>query len=458
MSAHKLFGTAGIRGKYLDFVTPHLASKLGFALGHFLKNKGSVAIGYDSRTTRDVLFDAFASALLSSGINVYDLGEVPVTVVGFASLFSYDASVMITASHNPPEYNGFKFYRNGREFLRSEESDIEKFTNQSPSYVKWNFVGSYHKKDLSIEYMNYLIKFIRNNREKLRIAVDCVNGATSRYTPYLLTKLGHTVVSINAQSDGYFPAHLAEPSERNLEDTINIVKELDVDFAIAHDGDGDRIAVITSDGTFINTSRIIALMSSYELSKTKSNLVITTIDTSYAIDFIVSKHNAEVIRTRLGGLVNEIVNQPDKSVAFASEPWKPIFPYLGLWIDGIFGALRLTEMISNSDKSLNELLLEIPNYPMVRKNFYCSEESKDLIFKYISEHLPFVFKEKSSVDLFDGIRINMSNGSWVLIRKSGTEPKIRLYAEASNSSELNSIVSKTENIIKMAFDEFGELS
>lgn len=448
----KLFGTAGIRGKFLEMVNPHLALKLGYALGKFLKNRGKVAIGYDARTSCKILFDSISAGLQASGVDVYDIGQVPVTVVGFASLW-YDVSIMITASHNPPEYNGFKFYRNGREFLKSEESVLEKFVfDNKPILASWSSVGQYFKVNLYTEYINYLIKFIKNNKKKLRIAVDCVNGATSNYTPYILSKLGHSVISINAQPDGYFPAHFAEPSPKNLVDTIKLIQELDVDFGIAHDGDGDRIAVITNDGKFINTSRIIALMASYELSLTKRKLIITSIDTSYAIDKIAKQYDAEVIRTKLGGLVNEIVNQPKNSVAFASEPWKPIFPYLGLWIDGIFAALRLVELISNSETSFDTILSSIPNYPMERINYMCPDESKLSVMNYLSEKLPQQFDNITSVDLFDGIRINLNSGAWILVRKSGTEPKIRLYAEAPNEEELNIIVKKSESLIKEAIE------
>ncbi|MHA2163110.1 MAG: phosphoglucosamine mutase, partial [Candidatus Thorarchaeota archaeon] len=245
-------------------MTVDLALGLGRALGTFLKGEGKVGVGTDARTSKEMLKKALLAGILSTGSDVIDLCGAPMpTVASHSDMNDISASVVVTASHNPPADNGFKFFAGGREFIRSEEVFLENCVS-SGNYIvaDWMNIGQVSRYDIRRIYLDRVKKFVFSRGELgkgMRVLVDPANGAACNYTPHLLGELGFSVTTMNSHPDGHFPGRPAEPAPRNLGDAMQMAADSDFGVTIAHDGDGDRLAVIDEKGRFIDQNRVIAL-------------------------------------------------------------------------------------------------------------------------------------------------------------------------------------------------------
>lgn len=454
----KIFGTSGIRGGIDEKVTVDLAMRLGRGLGTYLKGAGIVGVGTDARTSNQMLKNAFVSGVISTGTDIIDLGNAPMpTVASHSAMLETDVSVVITASHNPPTDNGFKFFKGGREFVRKEEVFLEERVRDGEFIsAEWNKIGRTTSWDIRPVYFKRVHQFLSNRGDKgeeMPVLIDAANGAACYYTPHLLRELGFKVTTINSHPDGHFPGRLAEPSPRNLGDIMQVMKDSDFAVGIAHDGDGDRLAVIDEKGRFIDQNRIIALFARDEIERKGGGTVVVSIDTSSVIDELVKKTGGRIIRAPLGSLQEKFVGKHE-DIIFASEPWKPIFMELGMWMDGITGAARISQMIhEHGDNSCIELMKSVPEYPMLRENVPCPDEIKPKFLPRVQELLVDEITGIESTQDDDGIRINREDGSYVLVRVSGTEPKARLYIGAKTERTLNELEKKTMDIMKRVLDE-----
>ena len=230
--SNKIFGTSGIRGPILEKSTTDLALNLGRGLGSFLKGKGTVGIGTDARTSRVMLRNSLIAGVLSTGVDVIDLGIAPMPTVAYSSQRKeIAASVIVTASHNPSADNGFKFFRGGREFIREEEIVIENaILKKQFLAAEWDKCGNVEYLDIRNQYLKNVKKFLasRGNFGKgTRILLDLANGAATNYTPHLLLELGFSVITMNSHQDGHFPGRPAEPSPGNLGDAMKMAADSD---------------------------------------------------------------------------------------------------------------------------------------------------------------------------------------------------------------------------------------
>ncbi len=455
----KLFGTSGIRGSIAEKSTPDLALGLGRGLGSFLDGKGIVGVGVDARTSREMLRSALVSGLVSTGVNVIDLGIAPMpTVAYYSTIDGIAATVIITASHNPPTDNGFKFFASGREFIRSEEKFLENsIFNREYKVAAWDKIGSISKKNIKMDYLSRVKKFLLNRgglSKKTKVLLDLANGAATDYTPELLTDLGFSVTTINSHQDGHFPGRPPEPSPRNLGDAMRMAAESDFAVTMCHDGDGDRLAVIDEAGEFIDQNRVIAVFARDEVERKGEGIVLTSIDTSSVIDEVVNSAGGSVIRSALGSLQEFLAGERGKDVIFASEPWKPIFAEFGWWMDGITGAGRFAQLVDElGDGSCMKLMKTIPKYPILRDFVPCPDMIKQSFLPRVKELLVPEISGVEKVLEVDGIRIDYKDGSYVLIRVSGTEPKARLYVGAKSEQILDKTASVAKKIMEQVLDE-----
>jgi phosphomannomutase len=452
----KIFGTSGIRGAIESKVTVDLALGLGRALGSLLKGHGAVGVGTDARTSRDMLRGAFVSGLVSTGVDVIDLGIAPMpTVAYYSSVTGISASVIITASHNPSADNGFKFFQSGREFIRSEEEFLEtRIYDRNFINANWQDIGEVRRFDIGNQYLERVREFVlsRGGRGRgTRILVDAANGAAADYTPHLLRKLGFAVTTVNAHQDGHFPGRPAEPSPKNLKDTMKMTADSDFSVALCHDGDGDRLAVIDEDGKFIDQNRIIALFARDEVRRRGEGTVVVSIDTSSVIDEVVRAEGGQVERAPLGSLQEILAVRTD--VVFASEPWKPIFTELGCWMDGVTGSARFAQMMDEmGDGSCIKLMKSIPEYPILRDNIPCPDKIKPQFISMVKEMLVPEISDIEQILEEDGIRIERKDGSYLLVRVSGTEPKARVYIGAKTQATLDKLARLSMDIMKQAVE------
>jgi phosphoglucosamine mutase len=439
----KLFGTSGIRMKNLD---PLIAYKVGFAIS---KNFKKAVIGRDTRTTGNLIESAITAGLLNGGCDVTILGIVPTPVLGFSAK-SHDIGIMITASHNPPEYNGIKlFNNNGTSFTPNQEESLEEIIEKSDFLdPSWDIVGNVSEDKTAVKkYLDYILSNI-NIKKKFNVVVDCANAAACGISPNLFTNAGCKVISVNSHCDGRFVGRMPEPNEKNLVETVDIVKGLNLsgrDFiGIAHDGDADRMIAIDEMGRVTDFDKLLAAFCKYVVQKTNAKKIVTTVDASMAIEEYLKEFGAEVIRTKIG----------DVSVAYEIEKTGAIFggEPSGTWIhksihltpDGILSGLRVLEMMEFYDKRLCEIMDEVPSYINLREKLPCPDELKNKVMKYVSKEGKLLFKKEP--ETLDGVRFSFENG-WILIRPSGTESYIRVRVEAKDETFANELLNNGISLV-----------
>ncbi|WP_406656815.1 phosphoglucosamine mutase [Methanolobus sp. ZRKC2] len=431
----KLFGSSGIRGVANRDITVDLALKVGLALG---KLKKTAVIGRDPRVTGEMIEHAVISGLVSSGCDVVRVGLVTTPTLAYATR-DYDCGVMITASHNPAEYAGIKLWNpDGMAFDSKQQEEIESIIEDEDFLaVKWDKVGditSYH--NAVRDHTDMILK--NTGRSSMRVILDCGCGAGGTITPFLLREMGCEVITLNSQLDGHFPARNPEPNEKNLGMLMKVVRELDASLGIAHDGDADRMMAIDEKGNFVTGDELLAIFASYEC-KGKSKIAVP-VDTSMIVDDALP--DAEIIRTRVGDVyVAEEMKRHGTN--FGGEPsgsW--IFPRISYCPDGIYAAARLVDIVKETP--LSELTGNLPRYPTLRGTLKCDDSLKEELMGAVKQKL----EPMGTVSDIDGIRVEMDDG-WVLVRPSGTEPKIRITTQARENVE--GLYEMAENIVKECF-------
>jgi phosphoglucosamine mutase len=422
----QLFGTSGIRGlANRDLMT--LALQVGLAVGSSYAN---VVVGRDTRTSGSTLRHIISGGILAAGARCSDAGIVPTPTLAYITR-EFDAGVMITASHNPPQYNGIKLLNpDGSAFSKKQQQQIEAMIEKGLPLAR-----SWEKMQSGEVYATALEKHVKRIQAdfpgglKLKVVVDAGCGAAYFITPHLLTGLGCEVIGLNCYADGFFP-HDVEPTEANLGELMRAVKETGSDIGIAHDGDADRMMAVDDKGRFISGDKMLTILAKASRSKT----IVTTIDASMSIDEI----GYEVKRTKVG---DPYVSEELKNGAgWGGEPsgaW--VFPKISLCPDGIYAAAQIVS-ISTQNK-LSELADDIPAYPVIRSSIDGRVNMEELKKSLINELNPL------SSDSIDGIKLNFKDG-WLLVRPSGTEPKIRLTAEARRQSTLQKLHKTSDRIIR----------
>ena len=445
----RLFGTAGIRGRYLRRVSPELAYKVGASLATYLRAR-RVVVGGDGRLTTPILRLAAGVGLMSAGADVLDVGLVPLPVLAHSIRgLGGDGGIYVTASHNPPTDNGLKVFRSdGMEFTEGMEVELEGIISSGGWRVSdWDSVGVREEVLNAIdEYLNKLYGFVRPSEVRLRpkVLVDTANGAPSLATPLILKSMGADVITLNGNVDGRFPGRLPEPRPDVLEPFIPVARALGVDVFFAQDGDGDRLAVVDPAGGFVKQDRVIALIAKHKLMERRGT-VIVSIDCGNAVRDVVSGLGGRLAVVKLGKTHEGLLNYGDALIA--AEPWKLIDPSWGRWIDGIYQAALITKLIMESGRSLRDLMSEVPNYPQARYSIAVREDLKEGLYNHLVGWLRGLMRGGEEVLEIDGFRVDFPDRSWILIRKSGTEPKVRIYGEARSPKKLQELI---ENLIREA--------
>jgi len=441
MAAKKLFGTSGIRGKIGSEVTCELALNVGKSLAHYLGNEGSVVLGYDTRTTNKMLDQAIAAGLLESGVDVIKIGMVPTPLVGYATKkLDADAGIMLTASHNPSQYNGIKLWnKNGMAYTSNQEKEIEEiYANKAYTSVTWDKVGKLSvNEEIKGKYVDDLVDMV-DIKEGLKVVIDCASGAGSEISPLVFRKAGCEVTTLNSQPDGFFPGRNPEPNAENLQTLMKTVVAVGADLGIAHDGDADRMITVDEKGNISPFDSLLAL-----ISKEFDGDIVTTVDAGLCMDESVS---VKVYRTPVGDVnVAEVIIEKDAS--FGGEPsgtW--LHPDFCMCPDGILSGLRMAELVSNKGK-LSDLLDEIPSYPNIREKITCSKEAKIKVMENMEDLLKGAFDDIVEVNSVDGVRLTFADDSWVLVRPSGTEDYVRITLESRDEARAEEIKETCVKII-----------
>ncbi len=469
---NSIFGTSGIRRVFRSYsesnlmFTPRMALDVGLSLGTYLKGKGSVAIGKDIRMSALPIEYALISGIISTGCNVKALGVVTTPTLAMSSnKIDADAAVMITASHNTPEYIGLKLWnRSGIGFSPKQEDEISRvYEEKSFLNIKYDMIGKVTQiNDMNDIHISEITNKIDFDGSGLNLIVDPGNGTASDIVPQLLSQYGCKIMTINAQMDGRFPGRHSEPNKENLIQISKFLKNSDrEDIGIALDGDADRVIFLKEDGEIIDPIRLLALMAKKYITENEVEKeemkVVTPVNSSSLIDDVLNPLGCEVIRTEVGDIKVALALQKYGGFLGGETSGTYIWPKFHLGPDSIVTIASVLRMITTTGKNLTELLEDIPNYPYYANKFrlkldipFTDDDYNDIILtmKNVFETLG---KDVKNINRLDGCRIDY-DGGWLLIRRSGTSPYLRISGESSINLE------STKKVNKLAEEKMRDLN
>lgn len=438
----QIFREYDIRGLVGTDLTEKSVKILAHSIGTYFKqnNVKRVSIGYDARESSPIFSEIFNQAMNDSGLDVLNIGLVPTPLLYF-TLFTedVDGGVMITGSHNPAEFNGFKLCLN-KTTLHGEQ--IQEIKEIALSEDLLSGEGEISTKDILPEYLEFVKENINLGDRKLKVIVDSGNGVGGIVGVPLYKMLGFEVIDIFTEPDSSFPNHHPDPTvAENMEDAISALKENDADLAIAFDGDGDRIGVVDENGKIIWGDELMTIFSRSILEEKPDATFIAEVKCSQRLFDDIEKRGGKIIMWKVGhSLIKAKMNET--GAALAGEMSGHIFfadRYFG-FDDAIYSGARLLEILSHTDKNLSELIEDLPevfNTPEIRID--CKEEKKFEIVKYLTEK----FKKTNKVIDIDGVRILFDKG-WGLVRASNTQPVLVLRFEAESKEALENIQKTVE--------------
>lgn len=463
-----IFGTSGIRKVFQNYsetdimFTPQMALDVGLALGTYLKGEGIVVIGKDIRTSALPIEYSLISGIICTGCNVKTLGIVTTPTLAMSQRFlDANAGVMITASHNTPEYIGLKFWNpSGIGYSTEQEEEISRIYDEKNFLdIKWDQIGKVTQvNDINDKHIEDITNRIKFDGSKLNVIVDPGNGAGCEIVPKLLSIYDVNIITINAQMDGKFPGRNSEPSEKNL---IQISKFLKIsteeDIGIALDGDADRVIFLDETGEIVDPIRLLALLAKYYIQENRDNLskndmkVSTPVNSSSLVEDVLQPLGCEIIRTKVGDIQVAQALHENGGFLGGETSGTYIWPSFHLGPDSIVTIGIVLQMIVKTGKTLLELLKEIPKYPYYRQQFPLikdipfTEEINQKIITEMKESFDSIGKKLKSTNKMDGCRFDYDTG-WILIRRSGTSPYLRISGESSTdinqSIEMNKIAEE----------------
>lgn len=443
-----IFREYDLRGVYPEDITEDVAYTLGKSFGTYIKQFGfeKTVVGHDNRLSSPSLSEALVKGILETGIDVINLGLVTTPMYYFAKYhLEIYSGIMITASHNPKEYNGFKmaFSKVGNAY-GEQIQEFRKFTHAL------NFdegKGTEIKLDLKNSYLKLLKNSVDLGDRKIKVAVDCGNGTGSIVIKDVLDMLPIEYELLYSESDGNFPNHHPDPSvASNMVDLGNKVKELRYDFGIGIDGDADRVGIVDENGKVIPTDLVMAIIYRYLFSTMKNKKALFDVKCSKALIDDLEDLGIEPVMYRTGNSYTNMKMQ-EGDFDFGGEYSGHIFfrdKFPG-FDDGIYGGLRIIEILSHSDKNFSDLLEGIHEY-------YSTEEIKIAVtdetkFDIVEKVKEYALSKNYSIITLDGVRVSFDDG-WALVRASNTGPNLTVRFEAISEERLNELQNEFMNVIE----------
>jgi phosphomannomutase/phosphoglucomutase len=443
-----IFREYDIRGVTGKDLTPEVATAVAGAYATFLREQGvtgPITVGRDNRPSGEALHQALVSSLLSSGVDVIDIGIVP-TPVAYWSQHNLDVigGIQITGSHNPPEYNGFKLGLNKNSIYGA---DIQHLYELAVAGRFPRGAGKLCRENVIDRYIDDIVGRVGAMSRNLDVVLDCGNGAGSLVAPGLFSRLGITPKFLFCESDGSFPNHHPDPTvPKNLEDLISAVREEDADIGIAFDGDADRIGVIGNDGEIIWGDYLLIIYARDALARTgKGQSIVFDVKASQALPEAVERAGGVPVMWKTGhSLMEEKMHETRAPVG--GEMSGHMFFSEGFYgfDDALYGAARLLKIVADSGRSVHDLLADVPRFvstPEIRVD--CADDRKFGIVERAREY----FGARHKVVTVDGVRVLFGDG-WGLIRASNTQPVIVMRFEARSKQELEKIQSEMQDWLR----------
>ncbi|MGB0724503.1 MAG: phosphoglucosamine mutase [Nitrosopumilus sp.] len=436
----KFFGTNGIRGVFDEDFTLEFIHEMTLSIGTYFE-KGPILIGYDGRESSPLICKIITSSLNSIGIDCNVAGLVPTPCLEYAvKSLGYSGGIMITASHNPPQYNGIKpAGKDGVEISREDEliiEDIYSKKNWLSKPEKWGITNDETK---TIEtYLDGIMTHIDSNlieSKPFKVVLDLGNGAQAVTAPNFCKKLNCEVVLVNEQVDGKFPGRGSEPTPQNLSVLSKAVLENKADFGIAFDGDGDRSIFCDDLGNILTGDKSALILINHILKKNPNSLVVTCLNSGTNTETLAEKYNSKVLRTKVGSVeVSRKMLSTNALIGF-EENGGFMFGKHNQVRDGCMSLGLMLDFLSTTENSLSQEISQLPPSFTTKDKIECSKENAKKIISLLKDEFP-------DSDTSDGIKITLDPKNWVMIRPSGTEPIIRIYAESTDLENLEALMTK----------------
>ena len=443
----RLFRAYDIRGTFPEQLDEDAAAILGAAFAQFLGNRGDVALGRDARLSGEQLKSGLISGLVSGGCAVTDLGMVSTPMLFFAtSNLRTDAGIMITASHNPPEWNGFKLFNQKGCIYGENMTEIKRLAQMLSPGSSEKPRGKVTSHDIFRDYAEFVSSRIKVQR-KLKVVADAANGVCGLFVPQLFKRQGCEILTLNEKPDGRFPAHTPEPKESTLGELKKQVIETNADFGVGYDGDGDRAVFVDEKGRLIPGDLALLIFAKNVLEKQKGAKVICELSCSMAVEEYVKAHGGTPIVEKVGHTFIMDRMLSEKAVLGGEKSSHFYFAETKGGDDAIFASLRMAEILSKSQEKLSEIFDSLPQYPSIyEQNSPCADDAKFAVI----ENLKVKFKSEGRNFLgMDGIKLIETDG-WVLLRPSNTEPIIRVTAEAKTQKKLQELYAFAKEELNQA--------
>ena len=451
----KVFGSSGTRGVANEELTPAFAMRVAKAAGTAWAAP-RVAIARDTRHTGRMLVDAATSGLASVGVDVDRLGIVPTPGVQAYAEREGVPAIVVTASHNPPQYNGVKLV--GPDGVELTVADLERvedvLLSEGFADAPWDAIGRVESiEGVRRRYVDELLAAVDRDRiadAELTVALDPGHGAGSLTSPEFFRALGCRVVTVNAQPDGHFPGRDPEPVAGNLGELRRLVEAADADVGIAHDGDADRAIFVDENGAYVEGDATFAALAAAELGE--GDTTVSAVNVSQRLVDVAAEADAELELTPIGStnIITRIreLTADGHDVPIAGEGNGGIFfPSFRLARDGAYAGARFLELVA--EQPVSELVAPYDGYANVRRNLdYESTAQRDAMLDAAAHHAQDADAE---LNTRDGYRLDYGD-AWVLARPSGTEPLVRIYAEARDVDRANALATELYEALAAARD------
>ena len=452
----RLFGTNGIREVVGERLTAPFLTRVAAAIAAMVPAGRPIVVGRDGRTSSPAFAEILRSTLALAGHRVIDVGLLPTPAIQFlVPRWSAQLGVIITASHNPPEFNGVKVIAaDGLEVTRDFEEGIEAGVegNVTPS-APFSKVGEVLLDASGAgQYMDAIIARVdaeRISSRRFTIVLDCGNGASVVTSPRLLRRLGCRVITLNGQVDGTFPGHLSEPTPANLADLALTVPAIGADLGIAHDGDADRAVFVDASGRYVAGEETLTLLARDAVEKAHGGIVVTPVSGSQAVEDAVRPLGGSVVYTRIGSPAVTREMQEQHAIFGGEENGGLIFPAHQLARDGAMTAAAVLDLLARRGTDLAHALAELPRYVLVKEKVACPVELRENVLERVTAALA---RDSEKVVTLDGVKA-YRDGGWVLLRPSGTEPIFRIFAESKDAGTARELAATGVGLVRHALQE-----
>jgi phosphomannomutase/phosphoglucomutase len=445
----RLFGTNGVRGVYGKELTHDLVIDLCYALGTYF-GKGPIVVGYDGRTSSPILSRLVRATLNSAGLDTANAGLLPTPCLQYAAKrLGYRGGIMITASHNPPQYNGIKpTATDGVEISREDELKVEDIY-YSRKFAKIDGTGRDSVDDNIVSrYIDAVLALVDSDRirqKKFTVAMDTGNGVQAVVAPLVAKKLGCKVIVINGNMDGEFSARGSEPTPDNLGVLAGTVRSAKADFGVAYDGDGDRSIFCDDNGAIYMGDKTGALLVRHLLARRhKGSEVVCPINTSMILSKVAEQAGSRVVYTKVGSVEvsREMVRR--RCPLGLEENGGFMYGALNEVRDGAMATALALDMLAASGTSFSQHIAQLPKTYQHKSKFACpSREVVDRVVQACKDH-----GSPKKVETLDGVKVWIDEETWLMVRPSGTEPLIRMYAESTDKSLLDSKVDEYRRLVQ----------